>query len=33
VNFRPQPEQISFRLPRFRRTHKRRVLPYSSISD
>jgi hypothetical protein len=33
VNFRPQPEQISFRLPRLRLTHSRRVLPFSSISD
>ncbi len=29
---RPQPEQISRRLPRFRRTHSFNVLAFSSIS-
>ena len=32
LNFRPHPEQISFRFPRLRRTHKRSVLAVSSIS-
>jgi hypothetical protein len=32
LNFRPHPEQISLRFPCLRRTHKRRVLAFSSIS-
>ncbi len=32
LNFRPHPEQISFRFPGWRRTHKRKALAASSIS-